>query len=276
MPPPGKGEWLAYCAARKRSVTSIRSANPACRLQRILQGKRQNLFATIQAFPKMWGCYLLLDKVWMREFDDLKTIRDPNHMFPLILFINAHSKIRVAFELALSCCLGEARAVLRDAIESAAHGRLIARDPGLLKVWLDKDQGKAEAEAFKRAFERNKKAKLFDGLDELHHFYSQFSEFGAHATVSSLSERFVASKTPTTVEWKLNYFMLEPKRLAMSAFSLLLACDLIEKAFFALFEDRLRFDTDLARMRGEFEQRKELARRDIISQCKIPPPTTRP
>lgn len=240
------------------------------------KGKRQNIFATIQAFPEIWNCYLALDRVWMREFDDFKTIRDPNQMFPLILFMNAHSKIRVAFELGLSCCMGEARAVLRDGIESATHGRLIARDPGLVRVWLEKDEGKAQGEAFKDAFERNKKAKLFHGLDELHHFWSQFSEFGAHTTVTSLSERFVSTKTPDAVEWSLNYFGIGPDRLATSLLSLLLASYLIEKAFFEAFEDRLKFDSDLARFRAEFDQRKEHARRHTIQQFNIRPPAIWP
>jgi hypothetical protein len=36
--------------------------------------KRNNLFASIQGLSEMWKYYILLDKVWMREFDDLKAI----------------------------------------------------------------------------------------------------------------------------------------------------------------------------------------------------------
>jgi hypothetical protein len=34
--------------------------------------KRNNFFASIQNFPEMWRYYLLLDTIWLREFDDLK------------------------------------------------------------------------------------------------------------------------------------------------------------------------------------------------------------
>jgi hypothetical protein len=58
--------------------------------------KRNNFFGTIQAFPGIWKYYILLDRLWMREFADLKTARDLNRMFPLVLYLNAHAKIRVS------------------------------------------------------------------------------------------------------------------------------------------------------------------------------------
>jgi len=85
------------------------------------KAKRQNFFATIQAFDKLWECFMLLDKIWMREMEDLGRLRDPMQMFPMILFTNAHAKFRIALELGFSCCLGEAWDTVRGAIESVAH-----------------------------------------------------------------------------------------------------------------------------------------------------------
>jgi hypothetical protein len=81
--------------------------------------QRNNFFASIQAFPAMWRYYLLLDKIWLREFEDLKPPGDSKLIFPLLLFINAHAKIRISIELGFSGCLSEARSILRDAIDES-------------------------------------------------------------------------------------------------------------------------------------------------------------
>src|SRR5579864_1865767 len=54
--------------------------------------------------------------------------------------------------------------------------------PALAGVWLEKDRDKFALEAYRNAFERNKKAGLFAELPALHHYWSHFSEL-AHSTV---------------------------------------------------------------------------------------------
>src|ERR1700733_14736637 len=67
--------------------------------------KRNNFFASVQGFPELWQYYFLLDEIWLREFGDLKPPGDPRLLFPLILFFNAHTKIRVSIELGFAGCL---------------------------------------------------------------------------------------------------------------------------------------------------------------------------
>src|ERR1700752_1064031 len=80
--------------------------------------KRHNFFATIQAFPKLWDCFLLLYEVWFRGFTVFKLLTDLLQPFPLIFLMNAHAQYRTAFELGFSTRLGDAWNVLRTAIES--------------------------------------------------------------------------------------------------------------------------------------------------------------
>jgi hypothetical protein len=130
--------------------------------------KRNNFFASIQGFPEMWQYYLRLDAIWMCEFADLQSARDATSVFPLLLYFNAHAKMRIATELAFSGCMAEARSILRDAIEFVAHAHTMISDPELQKTWLSKNDGNPALEEFKKAFERQKKARVFKGLDELH------------------------------------------------------------------------------------------------------------
>jgi hypothetical protein len=211
----------------------------------------------------------------MREFQDMKVVTDTNTMLPGLLFMNAHAKFRIALELGFSCCLGKAWDALRGAIESVAQGLKIIREPAMSKVWLNKDHGKKEAEAFKHAFERNKKTSLFppqDGLDKLHHLHSQYSEWGTHTTVGSMAQRFRSVGTEDGTEWRLNYTGADLKLLAVSLFSMLMASSLMEGAVFSVFKNRLQMDVELTAMRGGLGQTIQESRAEIINRFRIAPP----
>jgi len=237
--------------------------------------KRNNFFATIQVFPGLWQCFSMLDDAWMREFQDLQRLREVRHMLPGILFMNGHAQFRIAWELGFSCCIGEAWNVLRSGIESVAHAHKVYREPHLAEVWSAKDDGPKELQAFKVAFERNKKDSLFPaqhGLDKLHHFWSQFSELGTHTTVSSLARRFAEEKTAEDVNWQLNYFEADSERTAIFLFSLLLAAAHMENAFFGCFETRLKLDPILMSKRRGLGKAIERTKQGIIRRFKLKPP----
>ncbi len=232
--------------------------------------KRNNLFASIQRFPEMWKYYTLLDAIWLREFGDLKPPGNVNQLFPLVLFINAHAKMRVSIELALSGCLAEARSILRDAIEFVAHAHMMLHDPQLQNVWISKND---EEQAFKDAFERNKKKGIFKGLDELHRTWGQLSEIGSHATLNAICDRFKTVKLDGGGQaWQLAYCGGDERIWATSLFSMLLTCFTMERTFFEDYEDRLKLDHILVGMRDEFQQFKERLREQLIVRYKIPPP----
>src|ERR1035438_10467283 len=60
--------------------------------------KRQNFHASIQGFPELWNLYLLLDKIILREFEDLTTRPDLKKLFPLFLYFEGHVKIRASID----------------------------------------------------------------------------------------------------------------------------------------------------------------------------------
>jgi len=231
--------------------------------------KRHNFFASIQGFAEIWKGYHLLDAIWLREIGDLEVARDFSRVFPLMLYTNVHAKIRVAIELAFSGCMAEGRSILRDAIEYVAHAHHMLKDPLLQNVWLDKADND---DAFKDAFERNKKQGLFNGLKELHHQWGELCELGSHATPLALSERFVISDTPEGQRWSLNYTGLDERLWAMGLLSMLLTCFVMERTFFEDYNSRLQLDDTLVKMRSEFERYKEQLRRSVIVRYKVPPP----
>jgi hypothetical protein len=236
--------------------------------------KRNNFFASIQGFPEMWQYYLRLDAIWMREFADLQSARDATRMFPLLLYFNAHAKMRTAMELAFSGCMAEARSILRDAIEFVAHAHTMISDPELQKTWLSKNDGNAALEEFKNAFGRQKKTGVFKGLDELHKTWGELSEAGSHANINAIVDRFVQLMADDHIEFRLNYTGPEDHKLwALGLFAMLLTCSTMEQTLFSDYEGRLKLDNELMRMTGEFDKYKEHLRQMLIKRYKVEPPS---
>jgi len=254
-------------------LVTFETQNIPQRYREYYKAKRNNFFASIQGFPELWKYYILLDEIWLREFDDLNVNPNPIRIFPLALYLNAHAKIRVSIELGFSGCLAEARSILRDAIEFVAHAHSILQDPKLQKTWLNKNDDQAARKAFKEAFEGSKKKGVFKGLDELHATWAQLSETGSHANLNAMCDRFMQVTSKDHVEFKVIYSGgIEPRLWALGLFSMLLACFTMERTLFSDFEDRLKLDDGLVRMRAGFEQYKEQVRKDLIVRYQVKPP----
>jgi hypothetical protein len=78
------------------------------------------------------------------------------------------------------------------------------------------------------------------------------------------------------VEFRLVYTGVEPRMWAMSLFSMLLACFTMERTLFSDYEDRLKLDDGLVRLRADFERYKEQLRRILINRYQIEPPEAAP
>lgn len=235
--------------------------------------RKQNFLAIIERFPGLWNFYQALDSIVLNEFTDLQSIQDINKMFPLMLLMNSHAKIRLSIELAFSGCLPESRSLMRDAVEFVAHANSMFKDAALQAVWLNKDE---ELEAFRDAFERNKKNGLFKDQPELHRVWGQLSEMGSHATISALCERFVISETKEHLTYRLNYCGADERVWIPSLFSLLLNFSSIEKIIYENFKGRLQFDEGLFQRRQRCDLLKETLRKQLITRYSIQPPTRTP
>jgi len=238
--------------------------------------KRNNLFANIQRYPDLWEFFRKLDEIWRREIGDLEVTTAPDRIFPMMLYINAHAKMRISIELGFSSCIQEARSILRDAVENVAHAHHMLRDPKNLKIWLDKDdpQGK---KAFHQCFEANKKANLFKGIEDLYEKYGQLSDAGSHPTLISLHNRMSIVDTPEGKSMRLHYTGAPDERtFATELFSRLLTCFVMERTFYEDYKGRLHLDAVLVDMRTSFEAFKEDLRQKMIVRYNMKPPTQRP
>ena len=235
--------------------------------------KRHNFFASIEGFKELWELYLRLDAIWFRENADLKVATDTSRVFPLLLYFNAHAKIRIAMELAFTGCMAEARSILRDAVECVAHAHRMLPDPELQKVWLGKNDNEAALKTFDAEFVHFKKDRVFSGLSDLHRVWGELSETGSHSNINSTVDRFAQITDDKGVELRLNYTGVENIPLwAMMIFTMVLACSTMENVYFSDYEDRLKLDDTLIGMRRECDRFKENVRQTLIGRYKIEPP----
>ena len=238
--------------------------------------KRNNLFSSIQGFPEHWEFFCRLDDIWRREIGDLEVAIDPDRIFPVILYMNAHAKTRISMELAFSNCMPEARSILRDAVETVAHAHHMLRDPANQLIWMKKDEPSGK-KAFKKVFEDHKRTGLFSGLTELHEKYGELSEAGSHPTMQSFANRVTIEDRGGERHMILNYSGAPDRRLfAMELFSRLLTCFVMERTFFEDYKTRFQLDARLMQMRQDFEIFKEDLRRTLIARYKVQPPPPKP
>ena len=155
--------------------------------------KRNNLFASIQAFSDLWNFYHLLDQIWLREFSDFEFLREEEQVNPLNLFMVVHAKTRISIELAFSTNFGEARSLLRDAVEYAAHAHHMYKLPEKQLVWINKE---LDPKAFRKAFEEHKRNGLFAGLENLYEDWRSLSDLGSHANIASISQHLHIEEEP--------------------------------------------------------------------------------
>jgi hypothetical protein len=99
------------------------------------------------------------------------------------------------------------------------------------------------------------------------------SETGSHSNINATVDRFVQVTDDKNIEFRLNYTGVENQQLwAMMIFTMLLTCSTMESVFFGDYEDRLKLDDTLMRMRRECDRFKENLRRTLIARYKIEPP----
>jgi hypothetical protein len=235
--------------------------------------KRHNFLATIQQFPYIWNCFMRLDAILQREFEVMQRLRDPHLMLPMILFMNAHQKMRVASELGCSTCLTEAHSVLRDAIESTAHAHRLALNPPLQEVWIGKNDSEDAKKTFNEEFQAYKATRLFDALPDLYKLWGEFSEFGSHTNINSIQARFASVRTTEDLQFHLNYLGAEPKVLVPALFEMVLVFSELEKVLFKVAQKRLHLDNELVDMRTRFDKEKEATRQLVIKTFNLQPPS---
>ena len=148
------------------------------------KAKRGQFLTTIKYFSELWDAFQMLDEIWVREIQSIRNPGTSTRILPASLLLHAHGRYRIAGELAFSGCIADALSITRSGIEFAAHANRIHLNSELAKVWLHKDDGKMESDAFQKEFVHHKKDRLFQDLNDLHERWKLFSEWGNHSTVA--------------------------------------------------------------------------------------------
>jgi hypothetical protein len=202
----------------------------------------------MQRHPHHWERFQLLDKIFLREIEDLRRVLNASHTVVVSLFIRAYSRIRLVPDLAFAGCLTESAEMLRGAVESVAQAHRILKDPDLAIVWLQKDRDKDALRHYKEAFEKDKKTRLFKDLPAMQYYWAEFSEW-AHSNVKSIRSRIEQGEESGTIMANFQFFEVDSARLVPAFNAMLDAIQHMETIFFDGFRTRLNLDVELLRMR---------------------------
>jgi hypothetical protein len=261
LSPPPAAELLPFEKERFRSE-----------YERYFKGKRQNFFRAMTEFGGLWDGLQLLNDIWMRDLSHTEHLLDKTHLLPKTIFTAAHARFLTAIELGFSCCVGDAYSILRDGIEATAHAHKMFKEPAAATAWTDKHKGKAQLAAYNKIFEEKKKENLFPeehGLRRLHFYYVQLSELATHTSVTSIGKNFRDASTAGIVRWEFRYFETNAQRLASFLNVLLEVSSHMEEAFFGCFETRLNLDSELVRMRSQFQLVRKQQRKYLKDTYKL-------
>jgi len=230
------------------------------------ESKGRNFLRSIRAFRPLWDCFMLLDKIVARELEALDEPANIHKMFPLIPFQNAHSKMRLAAELGFSGCLSDAHLILRDAIESVAHGHRIFSDPKRLEVWLAKNEETPGASGSENELWYETEECLFGGLEELHKLWKELSP---HTNMDSIISHFEIEENPSPLEGQLSFTGIELQLVVQALFDLLVVFQQFEEVLYKDCEDLLKKDLKLSVLRRKFQKAKEAIRKGMIDSLKV-------
>jgi hypothetical protein len=237
------------------------------------KAKRENWLGTIERNQHLWEIFQLLDESWTREINDLATLTSEEQILPALLFQHAHIKFRIARELAFSRLLVEGWSILRAGIESTAHAYRVHKEPRLALIWSGRERQRTKARrAYEEVFEDRKREYLFPkehGLEILGQYWSDFSEYGSHSNVGSVSLRFQRRNTPNGEKFRLSNFEASEPRLVVGLTSILEASHLMENLFFHVFEKRFELDPQLMDMRADFKQKFDEVLLNLVTRYNI-------
>jgi len=162
---------IRYYFPLRRGISKGPTANTSLRNAR-------NYLAVVRDLPELWDCFLRLDEIWTRDLSNMRSVPQKERLPVITMFMHSHQQFRIAFELGFSTAISEAWSTMRGSIDTAMVAHKIFREPNLLAVWIRKNDGRAEKNAYKEAF---KSANLFPAqfrLAKLQSFYRDYSESG--------------------------------------------------------------------------------------------------
>jgi hypothetical protein len=129
---------------------------------------------------------------------------------PSFVSLNAYYSFLAAVRCAISGQVSVIFPLFRSALESACYGLLVAKDPGLLRVWLDREKGRAELAACRRAFTPGVKtvADRFQAeqpqmAEYIRECYEASLSFGGHPNLMSVIPHLTVSDEGA--QWRVSF-----------------------------------------------------------------------
>ena len=187
------------------------------KLTKFLDHARDNQWETF-AKKELAQTIIEIDDIFCRVIDEFQ-INPPDDLGPPFqLFFRAHCSYRAAASCAFAGHLAEPHPLFRSMLEQAGYAILMNGNPGLQKVWRDRDESDAHRGKVVRAFAfgkmKNMIASLDSGLRDIFRtLYDRTIDFGAHLNELSVVDGMTIEKKGS--EAILNFIYLHESDLVL-------------------------------------------------------------
>ncbi len=130
-----------------------------------------------------------IDKLFLKASELIRI--SPKDWLVMCFFLNCHSTLRAALQMAVQGQFRETFILLRNCLENMLYAFSIFKNPHLEDVWLNRDK---DSDSKKAAIKSFKITPIFDELEKdnrdlkvlLHGLYNQCIDFGAHPNQQGL------------------------------------------------------------------------------------------
>jgi hypothetical protein len=194
--------------------------------------QRKEAFARLVRIDR---CFLTIAKDWL----------NPQSVVGALLFLRTHAYFRAACEHATAAQLAESFVIGRAALEAAAYGLHISRNPTLAEVWLRRHDDLDHEKAAKAEFVVHKVQESIRKVDRdaaavFSKLYQLSIDHGAHPNERSVTVSTARDSVPSGTAYSLFSMHDDPMRIdfVLRSMAQIGVCTLViwERAFPARFE----------------------------------------
>lgn len=234
---------------------------------------KKNLEISVNNLPELWKLFIELDRIFHIELDICSANQEIKKIMALNFYWKSLRHMRASIKLLFSTQLQEALTVLKMSIESVVIARKMIESTHNLTIWVNQNKDENSKREYNKLFVKNMKDNLFPESDKLvsrlHPFWKDYSHLATHSNRDGIDFWLNTYESDNGKIYNIKYTEDKESTIVSCILNALQCMTLIEKLFYREFNDRLKFDIELERIRKKFSIQHNKERKKVIADLKM-------